>query len=463
MSNITNQNADQKLPLQGAGGAIVVLGAGESGAGAAYLAKQKGFDVFVSDFGAIADKYKAQLNDWGIRYEEQQHTEAEILKATEVIKSPGIPDKAPIIKKLKENNIPVISEIEFAGRYTNAKTICITGSNGKTTTTSLTYHILKNAGVNVGLAGNIGKSFAYQVATQQFDWYVLEISSFMLDDMYKFKADIAVLLNITPDHLDRYDYKMENYVASKFRITQNQTAADYFIYCADDPETIKGMAARRFSAQQLPFSIEHKEEPGAYLDEQQLTITIKPLEHFKMSLTELALQGKHNIYNSMASGMIAKVLELRNESIRESMADFQNIEHRLEFVANISGIRFINDSKATNVNSTWYALESMSTDVVLILGGVDKGNDYSMLRELVKQKVRAIVCLGKDNKRIHEAFDDDVEVIVNTASASEAAMVAFHLAKKGDTVLLSPACASFDLFKNYEDRGNQFKLAVKEL
>jgi UDP-N-acetylmuramoylalanine--D-glutamate ligase len=465
MSNITNQQANQKLPLQRAGGAmrLVVLGAGESGTGAAYLALQKGYDVFVSDFGAIADKYKAQLNEWGIRYEEQQHTEAEILQATEVIKSPGIPDKAPIIKKLKENNIPIISEIEFAGRYTDAKTICITGSNGKTTTSSLTYHILKNAGVNVGLAGNIGNSFAYQVATQQFDWYVLEISSFMLDDMYKFKADIAVLLNITPDHLDRYDYKLENYAASKFRIAQNQTAADYFIYCADDPETTKGMATHKFDAQLLPFSIEHKEEPGAYLHQQQITITTKPLEHFKMSINELALQGKHNIYNSMASGIVAKVLELRNESIRESMADFQNIEHRLEFVANISGIRFINDSKATNVNSTWYALESMSTDVVLILGGVDKGNDYSMLKELVKQKVRAIVCLGRDNKRIHEAFDDDVEVIVNTTSASEAAIVAFHLAKKGDTVLLSPACASFDLFKNYEDRGNQFKAAVKEL
>ncbi|MBW4891288.1 UDP-N-acetylmuramoyl-L-alanine--D-glutamate ligase [Mucilaginibacter sp. HMF5004] len=442
---------------------LVVLGAGESGAGAAYLAMKKGYDVFVSDFGAIADKYKAQLNEWGIRYEEQQHTEAEILKAAEVVKSPGIPDKAPIIKKLKENNVSIISEIEFAGRYTDAKTICITGSNGKTTTTSLTYHILKRAGVNVGLAGNIGKSFAYQVATQKFDWYVLEISSFMLDDMYKFKADIAVLLNITPDHLDRYDYKMENYVASKFRIVQNQTAADYFIYCADDPETMKGMAERTFKAKRLPFSIEHKEEPGAYLDGQQINIQTSPLAHFKMSLNELALQGKHNIYNSMASGIIAKVLELRNETVRESMADFQNIEHRLEFVANISGIRFINDSKATNVNSTWYALESMSSDVVLILGGVDKGNDYAMLTELVKQKVRAIVCLGKDNKRIHDAFEDVVDIIVNTASASEAALVAFHLAKKGDTVLLSPACASFDLFKNYEDRGNQFKAAVKEL
>jgi UDP-N-acetylmuramoylalanine--D-glutamate ligase len=463
MSTKNNTHANQTLPLQGAGGArLVVLGAGESGTGAAYLAKQQGYDVFVSDFGLISEQYKKQLSDWGIRFEEQQHTEAEILNATEVVKSPGIPDKAPIIKKLLEKGIAVISEIEFAARYTDAKLICITGSNGKTTTTSLTYHILKKAGLNVGLAGNIGKSFAYQVATERFDCYVLEISSFMLDNMYNFKADMAVLLNITPDHLDRYDYKLENYAASKFRVTQNQTAEDYFIYCADDPETMKGMAEREFKAQLLPFSIEKKVEPGAYLEDQDMIINTS-LAHFKMSITELALQGKHNLYNSMASGILAKVLEIRNPTIRESMADFQNIEHRLEFVAKISGIAFINDSKATNVNSTWYALESMSTEVVLILGGIDKGNDYSMLKELVKQKVKSIVCLGKDNKRIHDAFEDDVDIIVNTSSASEAALIAYHLAKKGDTVLLSPACASFDLFKNYEDRGNQFKQAVKEL
>jgi UDP-N-acetylmuramoylalanine--D-glutamate ligase len=463
MSTKNNTHANQTLPLQGAGGArLVVLGAGESGTGAASLAKQQGYDVFVSDFGLIAEQYKKQLSDWGIRFEEQQHTEAEILNATEVVKSPGIPDKAPIIKKLLEKGIAVISEIEFAARYTDAKLICITGSNGKTTTTSLTYHILKKAGLNVGLAGNIGKSFAYQVATERFDCYVLEISSFMLDNMYNFKADMAVLLNITPDHLDRYDYKLENYAASKFRVTQNQTAEDYFIYCADDPETMKGMAEREFKAQLLPFSIEKKVEPGAYLEDQDMIINTS-LAHFKMSITELALQGKHNLYNSMASGILAKVLEIRNPTIRESMADFQNIEHRLEFVAKISGIAFINDSKATNVNSTWYALESMSTEVVLILGGIDKGNDYSMLKELVKQKVKSIVCLGKDNKRIHDAFEDDVDIIVNTSSASEAALIAYHLAKKGDTVLLSPACASFDLFKNYEDRGNQFKQAVKEL
>ena len=441
---------------------IVILGAGESGVGAAYLAQQQGYDVFVSDFGAIADNYKKQLQDWNIRFEESQHTEAEILKATEVIKSPGIPDKAPIIKKIKESGIPILSEIEFAGRYTDAKIIGITGSNGKTTTTSLTYHILKNGGLNVGLAGNIGKSFAYQVATEKFDCYVLELSSFMLDDMYNFKVDIAVLLNITPDHLDRYDYKLENYAASKFRITQNQTGDDVFIYCADDPETIKGMAGQKFSAVQFPFSIEKTIEQGAYLQNDNIVINTHQ-EHFTMSITELALQGKHNIYNSMASGIVAKVLELRNETIRESMGSFKNIEHRLEFVGKISGITFINDSKATNVNSTWYALESMTNDVVLILGGVDKGNDYTMLKDLVKQKVKAIVCLGKDNKRIHEAFEDDVEIIVNTASAQEAAQVAYHLSEKGDTVLLSPACASFDLFKNYEDRGDQFKAAVKEL
>lgn len=448
----------------GAGGnLLVILGAGESGVGAAVLAKQKGYEVFVSDFGAIADRYKKDLDDAGIVWEEKQHSENKIITAVEVVKSPGIPEKAPIIKKLKEKNIPVISEIEFAGRYTDAKMICITGSNGKSTTTMLTYHILKNAGLNVGLAGNIGKSFAMQVAKEKFDHYVLEISSFMLDDMFNFKADIAVLLNITPDHLDRYDYKMKNYADSKFRIIQNQTANDIFIYCADDPETLQGLTDHLVKAISHPFSIQEKVENGAYLENNHIIIHTGTNEPFTMSLTELALQGKHNIYNSMASGIIAKVLELRNETIRESMGSFKNIEHRLEHVAKISGIDFINDSKATNVNSTWYALESMPGDVVLILGGVDKGNDYSMLRDLVKSKVKAIVCLGKDNSRIHEAFEDDIEVIVNTTSASEAAQIAYHLAKKGDTVLLSPACASFDLFRNYEDRGNQFKEAVKEL
>ncbi|TDO23097.1 UDP-N-acetylmuramoyl-L-alanine--D-glutamate ligase [Pedobacter duraquae] len=442
---------------------IVILGAGESGVGAAMLAQKQGFDVFVSDFGAIADRYKATLTELSIPFEEKKHTQELILTAIEVIKSPGIPDDVAIVKAIKKQRIPVISEIEFAKRYTDAKTICITGSNGKTTTTMLTYHILKKAGLNVGLAGNIGHSFAAQVATENFDWYVLEISSFMLDDMYAFKADLAVLLNITPDHLDRYDYKMNNYAASKMRITQNQTAADYFIYCADDEETQKALKNTTVTAKKYPFSIRKKIELGAYLEGNNLNININQLDQFTMSISELALQGKHNIYNSMASGIVAKVLDIRNSTIRESMGDIKNIEHRLEHVAKISGVDYINDSKATNVNSTWYALESVQPEVVLIMGGVDKGNDYDMLKELVKSKVKAIVCLGKNNKRIHEAFEDDVDVIVNTFSAHEAVQVAYHLAKKGDTVLLSPACASFDLFKNYEDRGNQFKMAVKEL
>ena len=444
---------------------IAILGAGESGVGAACLAKKQGYEVFVSDFGAIAPAYKQELMELAIAFEENQHSEDKILAASEVIKSPGIPDKASIIQKLVEKQIPILSEIEFAARYTTAKLIAITGSNGKSTTTMLTYHILKNAGVNVGLGGNIGQSFARQVANQEVDYYVLEISSFMLDNMYDFKADIAVLLNITADHLDRYEYKMEKYVNSKFRIIQNQTESDVFVYCADDPETLRGLDRMQPRAKAYPFSIEKVQEPGAYLQEDRIKINLQQAKQtpFDMLMTDLALQGKHNLYNSMASGIVAKVLDLRNETIRESMGNFTNIEHRLEQVARISGINFINDSKATNVNSTWYALESMPTDVVLILGGVDKGNDYNMLKDLVKAKVKAIVCLGKDNSRIHDAFEDDVEVIVNTFSASEAAQVAYHLAKKGDTVLLSPACASFDLFKNYEDRGNQFKKAVKEL
>lgn len=442
---------------------IAILGAGESGVGAAMLAQQQGFDVFVSDFGKIPSQYKEKLLELNIPFEENRHTETEILSAIEVIKSPGIPDTAGIIKAIKDRKIPVVSEIEFAKRYTKAKTICITGSNGKTTTTMLTYHILKNAGLNVGLAGNIGHSFAAQVASSDFDWYVLEISSFMLDDMYEFKADIAVLLNITPDHLDRYDYKLGNYAASKMRITQNQGSDEVFIYCADDEETLKALKNVKVSSKMYPFSIRKKVEAGAYLEGNNIHININLNDQLTMSITDLALQGKHNIYNSMASGIVAKVLDIRNTAIRESMGDFKNIEHRLEHVAKISGVDYINDSKATNVNSTWYALESVSTDVILIMGGVDKGNDYEMLKDMVRQKVKAIVCLGKDNKRIHEAFEDDVEIIVNTFSAHEAVQVAYHLAKKGNTVLLSPACASFDLFRNYEDRGNQFKAAVKEL
>ncbi len=446
-----------------AGELIVVLGAGESGTGAAILARKQGYNVLVSDVGEITAKYREVLLERGIEFEEGHHSEERIMKAKEVIKSPGIPEKAPLVKKLRTAGIPVISEIEFAGRFTNAKTICITGSNGKTTTTSLTWHMLSKAGLNVGLAGNIGKSFAWQVAEADYDVYVLELSSFMLDDMYEFRADIAVLLNITPDHLDRYDYKMENYARSKFRIAQNQRPDDVFIYCADDAETLKYLDEMKINAQLLPFSIERSLERGAWLESEKIIINTNTTEVLTMSINELVLQGRHNIYNSMASGITAKVLDLRNDTIRESMGDFKNVPHRLENAGTISGITFINDSKATNVNSTWYALESVNTDVVLIMGGVDKGNDYSMLKELVKKKVKAIICLGKDNRRIYDAFEDDVEIFVNAFSAREAVEIGYHLATKGDTVLLSPACASFDLFKSYEDRGEQFKEAVKSL
>jgi UDP-N-acetylmuramoylalanine--D-glutamate ligase len=443
-------------------GKIVVLGARESGTGAAILAKAQGYDVFVSDKGKIADKFKNLLLQHQIKFEEEQHTEAEILSATEVVKSPGIPEKAEMIVKIKENKIPVVSEIEFAARYTNAKKICITGSNGKTTTTLLTYHILKKAGLNVGLAGNVGKSFAAMVANEKHDYYVLELSSFQLDDMYKFKADIAVLLNITPDHLDRYEYKMENYVNSKFRIAQNQTADDAFIFCADDPETVKVINDKNIKAKKYPFSIMHKLEEGAWLNGNQINININnnPLT---MTVEELALQGKHNIYNSMAAGIAGRILDIRKEIIRESLSDFENIEHRLEYVAKINDIEFINDSKSTNVNSAWYALESFDKPIVWIAGGVDKGNDYSMLKDLVKAKVKAIVCMGKDNKKLIKAFKGVVPVIEETSSAEEAVAVAYRVGKKGDVVLLSPACASFDLFENYEDRGNKFKAAVKAL
>lgn len=441
---------------------ITVLGGGESGTGAAILAKRKGFEVFLSDSGMLKDIYQKMLNDEGIEWEQGQHTEERILSATEVIKSPGIPENAPLIKKLRAQNTPVISEIEFAARYTNAKMICITGTNGKTTTTLLTYHILKNAGLNVGLAGNIGHSFAYQVATENFDFYVLELSSFMLDDMYEFKADIAILTNITPDHLDRYEYKIENYVDSKFRITQNQTSADYFIYCADDELTQSGLERHKINATMIPFSIQKELNEGAFLNGNNININI--LNHtFIMTIQELALQGKHNVYNSMASGIASRLLEIRSESLKQSLSDFKNAEHRLEHVAKIQNVEFINDSKATNVNSAWYALESVNTPIVWIAGGVDKGNDYTILKNLVKDKVRAIVCLGVDNEKLHEAFSDVVDVMVNASSAKEAAELSYHLAQKGDTVLLSPACASFDLFKNYEDRGEQFKAAVKEL
>jgi UDP-N-acetylmuramoylalanine--D-glutamate ligase len=444
---------------------IVILGSGESGLGSAILAKQKGYDVFVSDKSIIKENYKKQLIEEGILFEEGCHTEEKIINADEVIKSPGIPDKTEIIKKLRLKNIPVISEIEFAGRYTNAKKICITGSNGKTTTTLLTYHILKNAGYNVGLAGNIGKSFALQVAKENFDYYVLELSSFQLDGMFDFTADVAVLLNITPDHLDRYDYKFENYVASKFKITQNQSNKNAFVYCADDTTIQSYMHEQSFAAELIPFSIKKPiDGPGAFLTNNQITLNYKPNQQpLIMTIEQLALQGKHNVYNSMAASLAARVVEVRKEIIRDSLQDFQNIEHRLEFIASINGIEFINDSKATNVNSTWYALESMQKPVVWICGGQDKGNDYNELFELVKEKVKAIVCLGKDNRKIISAFKDAVELIVETDNAQDAVAASYKIGKKGDVVLLSPACASFDLFQNYEDRGMQFKRAVKGL
>jgi UDP-N-acetylmuramoylalanine--D-glutamate ligase len=441
---------------------IVVLGGAESGTGAAVLAKLQGFDVFLSDMSNIAPAFVNTLNDYGIAFEQGQHTADLICNATEIIKSPGIPNKAPIIQQIIALQIPIISEIEFASRYTNAKMIAITGTNGKTTTTLLTYHLLKNAGLNVGLAGNVGNSFAMQVATKKFDYYVLELSSFMLDDMFDFKADIAILTNITPDHLDRYDYQMQKYVNSKFRITQNQTASDYFIYCKDDEVIQAALASQQIDSTMIPFSIAEDLAYGASISNQHLNIKLKQ-NTFTMTIQELALQGKHNLYNSMASGVAAKLLDIRNETLKESMSDFKNAPHRLEHVARIQGIEFINDSKATNVNATWFALESINTPIIWIAGGVDKGNDYSMLTQLVKDRVRAIVCLGTDNSKIHEAFGNVVDIIVNTASATEAAEVSYHLGKKGDTVLLSPACASFDLFKNYEDRGQQFIDAVKEL
>ena len=441
---------------------IVVLGAAESGVGTAILAQKQGYDVFVSDFGVISAKYKKELTDRNIRFEEGQHSQEIIFAANEIVKSPGIPDKAPIVQGLKERNINVISEIEFAARYTNAKMICITGTNGKTTTTLLTYHILQKAGLNVGLGGNVGRSFARQVAEENFEYYVLELSSFQLDGCYEFKADIAILTNITPDHLDRYEYNLQNYVDSKFRITQNQGPADAFIFCADDEITMQEISKREFKMQCLPFSIKQKEGMSAYTENNNLIIQTHN-QTITMSIQELALQGKHNLYNSMASGIASRILEIRKEVVRESFSDFENIEHRLEFVNSVHGIDFINDSKATNVNSTWYALESLQSPIIWIAGGVDKGNDYSMLTELVQNRVKALVCLGTDNKKLIKAFKEIVPVIVEAASADEAVQTAYRLGKKGDTVLLSPCCASFDLFENYEDRGRQFKASVRSL
>ncbi len=441
---------------------IVILGAGESGAGAAVLAKKQGFDVFVSDLSPIKEQYKELLDKYNIPYEEGGHTEKLILSAGEVIKSPGIPDKAPVVKKLKDQATPVISEIEFAGRYTNAKTICITGSNGKTTTTMLTYHILKNAGLNVGLAGNVGNSFALQVAECNYDYYVIELSSFQLDGMFEFKADVAVLLNITPDHLDRYDYQMQNYVDSKMRIIQNQTKEDAFIYWNDDPVISEEVKKRKPQVSLFPFAKEKQDGLAGYTQENQIVIETHK-EIFTMEEDLIAITGTHNLYNSLASAISAKILDIRNEKIRESLISFKGVEHRLEKVAWVKGVEYINDSKATNVNSCWYALQSMRTKVVLILGGTDKGNDYSEIESLVREKCRALIFLGVDNSRLHAFFDGMIEQIADAGSMKEAVDQAYELAQKGDTVLLSPCCASFDLFRNYEDRGRQFKDCVRRL
>jgi UDP-N-acetylmuramoylalanine--D-glutamate ligase len=441
---------------------IVILGAGESGIGSAVLAMVKGIDVFVSDSGTIKSDYKAVLRKYSIPWEEGKHTEELIINASEVVKSPGIPDKAPIIKSLQATSIPVISEIEFAGRYTKAKTICITGSNGKTTTTLLIYHILSKAGLKVGLAGNVGKSFALQVAMENYDYYVIELSSFQLDGMFHFKADIAILLNITPDHLDRYDYNFKNYIKSKFRVTQNQRTNDVFIFCADDEVIETEMKNHTLAQHLIPFTIKKELTEGAWLEEEEILINYHNTQ-ITMTIYDLALQGRHNVYNSMAAGIASNVLKIRKELIRESLSDFQGVEHRLENFLKVHGIQFINDSKATNINSSWYALESMTTPTIWIAGGVDKGNDYTELMELVTNKVKGIVCLGVDNTKLHEAFKHLGIPMFDVKTMKDAVAAAYSLGKKGDSVLLSPACASFDLFDNYEERGWKFKQTVRDL
>jgi UDP-N-acetylmuramoylalanine--D-glutamate ligase len=441
---------------------LIILGAGESGVGAAILGKEKGYDVFVSDASSIKASFQKELQEANIEFESGQHTMSRILAADLIIKSPGIPEKTTLMKAIREAGINVISEIEFAGYYSKAKHICITGSNGKTTTTMLCYHILKKAGLNVGLAGNVGQSFAKQVAQENYDYYVLELSSFQLDDMYDFKADIAILTNITPDHLDRYHYELQNYVNAKFRILQNQSAADFFIYNADDPIIVAQMKTSKTAAQLRPFSMKQTIAEGGYATTEQLNININK-QQLTMSIHELALKGKHNTQNALAAGIAARLVEIRTELVRESLEDFVNVEHRMEFVAKVNGIEFINDSKATNINAAWFALESMEKPTVWIVGGVDKGNDYSELFDLVAQKVKAIICLGVDNQKIIEAFQDKVAHIVEAKSATEAVAYGYRLAEKDETVLLSPACASFDLFESYEDRGQQFKQAVRML
>ena len=442
---------------------LVILGGGESGAGAALLAKKLGYDVFLSDSSSLQDVYRNELAEAGIAFEEGQHTESRILGAEEVVKSPGIPEKAPLVKKIRAAGIPVISEIELAWRHCGESTIvAITGSNGKTTTTALTWHILKTGGLDCALVGNIGDSFARQVATDPRPVYVVEVSSFQLDDIREFRPQVAILTNITEDHLDRYEYRFENYIRSKFRITMNQRPGDTFIFCADDEVTMKYLDQFNIQSNQLPISMKKELPNGAFIKDGDMYVRTGN-EIMTMSVFDFALKGKHNQYNTMAACVAATTLDIRKEKIREAVSNFQSLEHRMEPVATVRGVEFINDSKATNVNSTWYALESMTRPVVLILGGVDKGNDYSLLEELVKEKVKAIVCLGRDNAKIHAAFSGMVPQLADTASAEEAVQAAFRLAEKGDVVLLSPACASFDLFKNYEDRGAQFKKAVKEL
>lgn len=442
---------------------LVILGGGESGIGAALLAKQKGYKVFLSDGGLLNEKYKKELIDNNIEFEEGGHTEEKILSADEIVKSPGIPEKNELVKKIRQKGIPVISEIELAYRYAGeSKIVAITGSNGKTTTTSLIYHICKVAELDCALVGNIGYSFARQVAEDPKPLYVAEISSFQLDDIKHFRPHIAVLLNITEDHLDRYDYKFENYINSKFRVAENQTNEDYFIYCLDDEVITEKLQTVKLHSTQLPFSMKHEVNKGAYIKANEMLMRIYD-DWISTSIYDFALKGKHNQYNTMAAGIAACTLDIRKEKIREAVKTFQSLEHRLEYVAAVRGVGFYNDSKATNINSTWFALESLDKPIILILGGVDKGNDYTLIEDLVTEKVKAIVCLGKDNTKIHAAFENTGKTIVDTQSAKDAVEVAFRLSAKGDAVLLSPACASFDLFKNYADRGNQFKKAVKEL
>ena len=444
---------------------IVVLGGGESGVGSAVLAKVKGFEVFLSDRGEISEKYAEQLRKWDIPFESGRHSEEKILDADEIIKSPGIPLTVPLVVKAQEKGIPIISEIEFAGRYDSAKKICITGSNGKTTTTSLIYYLLQQAGLNVGLGGNIGKSYAMQVATEKYDYYVLELSSFQLDNMYDFKADIAIITNITPDHLDRYDYNIDNYAKAKFRITRNMSDEDCFIFCSDDEITIQQLDSIIVKAKMLPFSQKNILKEGAWKENGQICVQTEGQDRCDLLIKDLALSGKHNVYNSMAAAIAGKVMNIKNEKIRQSLQSFKAVEHRLEQVRCVGGVNYIHDSKATNVDAAWYALECQEHPVVWIVGGTDKGNDYSTLYDLVKEKVKAIVCLGVDNQKIHAAFENLVgqRNIVDTKSAEEAVQASARFAQDGDTVLLSPCCASFDLFKNYEERGKLFKEAVWNL